>query len=181
VVSYVFWNYHEDVKGQMDWETESRNLRQFLQAAQDEGLFINLRIGPYVCAEWYYGTRQHHTNTPTRCQHYKASLLHHPHLTLAPLLMWMCGVGGLPLWLRDDPSIQFRYYDPLWLEPVGAFIRYVTKYVEVSPINNSRSSEASLCLIMGHSLPFLLCCAVLALPRTQWRADHLGSDRERVR
>lgn len=23
VVSYVFWNYHEDIKGQMDWETES--------------------------------------------------------------------------------------------------------------------------------------------------------------
>ena len=42
-----FWNYHEDVKGTRDYQTESRNLREFLQAAQDAGLFVNLRIGPY--------------------------------------------------------------------------------------------------------------------------------------
>lgn len=92
VQTYVFWNYHEAVKGVMDWSTESRNLTQFLQTAQDAGLFVNLRIGPYVCAEWQY--------------------------------------GGLPIWLHDDPAIQFRYYDPLWLTPVEKFIRYVTRLVE---------------------------------------------------
>jgi beta-galactosidase GanA len=57
-VSYVFWNYHEDVKGTKDYETESRNLREFLQAAQDAGLFVNLRIGPYG---------QCHCGVPSRC------------------------------------------------------------------------------------------------------------------
>ena len=46
---------HEEVYRQYDFTTENRNLGQFLQAAADAGLFINLRIGPFVCAEWSYG------------------------------------------------------------------------------------------------------------------------------
>ena len=52
---YVFWNYHEAEYRQYDFTTENRNLGQFLTAAADAGLFINLRIGPFVCAEWTYG------------------------------------------------------------------------------------------------------------------------------
>ena len=52
---YVFWNYHEPEYRQYDFTTENRNLGQFLQAAADAGLFINLRIGPFVCAEWTFG------------------------------------------------------------------------------------------------------------------------------
>ena len=47
---YVFWNYHERVEGVYDW-SERGDLRQFLQTAADANLFVNLRIGPYVCAE----------------------------------------------------------------------------------------------------------------------------------
>ena len=53
IETYVFWNYHESERGQFDWTSESRNLGAFLQAAQDEGLFVILRIGPYICAEWF--------------------------------------------------------------------------------------------------------------------------------
>ena len=52
---YVFWNYHEAEYRQYDFTTENRNLGQFLQAASDAGLFVNLRIGPFVCAEWTFG------------------------------------------------------------------------------------------------------------------------------
>jgi hypothetical protein len=55
VQTYVFHNYHESVRGTWDWSTEHRNLSQFLQAAADAGLFVNLRIGPYICGEWFYG------------------------------------------------------------------------------------------------------------------------------
>jgi hypothetical protein len=51
---YVFWNFHEAVEGQYDW-AERANLTLFLEAAADAGLFVNLRVGPYVCAEWDYG------------------------------------------------------------------------------------------------------------------------------
>ena len=55
VATYVFWNYHETAPGQWDWTTGSHNLRGFLKAAQDEGMMVILRPGPYACGEWEYG------------------------------------------------------------------------------------------------------------------------------
>ena len=60
IQTYVFHNYHEYQKGVWDWHTESRNLRAFVAAAGAAGLFVNLRIGPYVCAE--VRTTQHKTS-----------------------------------------------------------------------------------------------------------------------
>jgi hypothetical protein len=54
IQTYVFWNIHEQQKGVLDFSGRA-NLSKFLQDAADAGLFINLRIGPYVCAEWNYG------------------------------------------------------------------------------------------------------------------------------
>ena len=54
VQTYVFWNIHEQRPDVFDF-TDRANLSQFLQDAANAGLFVNLRIGPYVCAEWNYG------------------------------------------------------------------------------------------------------------------------------
>ncbi|CAF3381904.1 unnamed protein product [Rotaria sp. Silwood1] len=54
VQTYIFWNIHEQKPGVYDFSGRA-NLSQFLQDAADAGLFVNLRIGPYVCAEWNYG------------------------------------------------------------------------------------------------------------------------------
>lgn len=54
IQTYVFWNLHEPKQGVLDFSGRA-NLSQFLQAAADAGLFVNLRIGPYVDAEWNYG------------------------------------------------------------------------------------------------------------------------------
>ena len=54
VQTYVFWKLHEQKRGTYDFSGRA-NLRQFLQDAADAGLFVNLRIGPYACAEWDYG------------------------------------------------------------------------------------------------------------------------------
>ena len=51
---YVFWNFHQPVEGVVDWSGRG-NLTLILDAAAAAGLFVNLRIGPYVCAEWGYG------------------------------------------------------------------------------------------------------------------------------
>jgi len=48
---YVFWNYHEPVPGVEDYSGRG-NITQFLQLAAANNLFVNLRFGPYVCAEW---------------------------------------------------------------------------------------------------------------------------------
>jgi hypothetical protein len=54
IQTYVFWNLHEPRQGIFDFSGRA-NLSQFLQEAANAGLFVNLRIGPYVSAEWTYG------------------------------------------------------------------------------------------------------------------------------
>ena len=51
---YVFWNIHEQQEGVFDF-TENNDLRAFIQLAQKNGMYIILRPGPYVCAEWEMG------------------------------------------------------------------------------------------------------------------------------
>jgi beta-galactosidase len=55
VATYVFWNYHNTAPGVWDFKSESRNLPEFLRIAQEEGMFVILRPGPYACAEWEFG------------------------------------------------------------------------------------------------------------------------------
>ncbi|KAJ3321205.1 hypothetical protein HDV06_004548 [Boothiomyces sp. JEL0866] len=52
--TYVFWNQHEAVKGTYDF-AGNKDLRGFLQEAQKAGLYVILRLGPYVCAEFNFG------------------------------------------------------------------------------------------------------------------------------
>ena len=55
VATYVFWNYHNTAPGVWDFKTDNRNLAEYLKTAQEEGLFVILRPGPYACAEWEFG------------------------------------------------------------------------------------------------------------------------------
>ena len=55
VATYVFWNYHEVVPGVWDFKTGNKDVAEYIKIAQEEGLFVILRPGPYVCAEWEFG------------------------------------------------------------------------------------------------------------------------------
>lgn len=55
IATYVFWNYHEPRPGVFDFRTGNRDLAAFLRIAQEEGLWVILRPGPYACAEWEFG------------------------------------------------------------------------------------------------------------------------------
>jgi hypothetical protein len=55
VAVYVFWNYHETAEGRFDFTTGSHDIARFMRICQDEGLWVLLRPGPYVCAEWDFG------------------------------------------------------------------------------------------------------------------------------
>ena len=55
VETYVFWNMHEKIEGQYDFATDRSNLPLFLKLAHEHGLYVVLRIGPFVCAEWNLG------------------------------------------------------------------------------------------------------------------------------
>jgi beta-galactosidase len=54
VETYVFWNIHETSPGNFDF-TGQNDIAEFVREAQQEGLFVLLRPGPYVCAEWDFG------------------------------------------------------------------------------------------------------------------------------
>jgi beta-galactosidase GanA len=48
VQTYVPWNFHEIQNGVWNF-TGPRDLGAFLQAANDTGLIVLLRAGPYIC------------------------------------------------------------------------------------------------------------------------------------
>lgn len=54
VQTYIPWNYHEESPGQYNFSGD-RDLEYFLQLANDIGLLVILRPGPYICAEWDMG------------------------------------------------------------------------------------------------------------------------------
>uniref|UniRef100_A0A8C2XS31 Beta-galactosidase n=1 Tax=Cyclopterus lumpus TaxID=8103 RepID=A0A8C2XS31_CYCLU len=54
VQTYIPWNYHEDFPGRYNFSGD-RDVEYFLQLAQDIGLVVILRPGPYICAEWDMG------------------------------------------------------------------------------------------------------------------------------
>ena len=55
IQTYVFWNGHEPQQGQY-YFGDRYDLVRFVKLAKQAGLYVHLRIGPYVCAEWNYGS-----------------------------------------------------------------------------------------------------------------------------
>ena len=54
VCLYVFWNIHEQQEGRFDC-TGNNDVAEFCRLAQRNGLYVIVRPGPYVCAEWEMG------------------------------------------------------------------------------------------------------------------------------
>ncbi|CAG2059296.1 unnamed protein product, partial [Timema podura] len=61
VETYVPWNLHEPEKDKYDFGDGDNDMSMFLdvvkfvQVAQEEDLFVIVRPGPYICAEWDFG------------------------------------------------------------------------------------------------------------------------------
>ncbi|KAH7565478.1 hypothetical protein ACOSP7_020134 [Xanthoceras sorbifolium] len=54
IQTYVFWNGHEPSPGKYYFEG-NYDLVKFIKIVKQAGLYVHLRIGPYVCAEWNFG------------------------------------------------------------------------------------------------------------------------------
>ncbi len=54
VCAYLFWNLHEPREGEYNWSGQA-DTAEFCRIAQEEGLWVILRPGPYACAEWEMG------------------------------------------------------------------------------------------------------------------------------
>ncbi len=55
IAAYIFWNYLETTPGHFDFNSESHDVAGFIKICQEEGMWVLLRPGPYVCAEWDFG------------------------------------------------------------------------------------------------------------------------------
>lgn len=54
VTAYIFWNEHEQKPGIYDFSGQN-DVAEFVREAQQEGLYVILRPGPFVCSEWEFG------------------------------------------------------------------------------------------------------------------------------
>ncbi len=54
VETYCAWNMHEKKPGEFDFKG-NLDIASFVRAAQQEGLMVIVRPGPYICAEWEFG------------------------------------------------------------------------------------------------------------------------------
>ena len=54
VSAYVFWAVHEPQPGEFNFEGQA-DIARFVEIAAEEGLYVLLRPGPYVCAEFDFG------------------------------------------------------------------------------------------------------------------------------
>lgn len=54
ISTYVFWDLHEPTQGTYDFSGQL-DVAEFIREAQQEGLYVILRPGPYICSEWDLG------------------------------------------------------------------------------------------------------------------------------
>ncbi|RJQ75732.1 beta-galactosidase [Pseudonocardiaceae bacterium YIM PH 21723] len=55
IAIYIMWNYLEEREGVFDLTTDRRDFAAFIRLCQEEGMYVILRPGPYVCGEWDLG------------------------------------------------------------------------------------------------------------------------------
>jgi len=54
VETYTCWNLHERREGEFDF-SGMLDIEKYIETAADLGLYVVLRPGPYICAEWDFG------------------------------------------------------------------------------------------------------------------------------
>src|SRR5690242_11986155 len=55
IAVYIFWNYQETSPGVFDFSSTNHNIAEFIKICKEENMWVLLRPGPYVCAEWDFG------------------------------------------------------------------------------------------------------------------------------
>lgn len=50
IATYLFWNHHEEIEGQFDWEHE-KDLRSFIKLCRKHDVFVVPRLGPWSHGE----------------------------------------------------------------------------------------------------------------------------------
>ncbi|XP_061352366.1 beta-galactosidase 14-like [Gastrolobium bilobum] len=54
IQTYVFWNVHEPEKGKFQFDGRY-DLVKFIKLCHEKGMYVTLRVGPFIQAEWNHG------------------------------------------------------------------------------------------------------------------------------
>ncbi|XP_061342159.1 beta-galactosidase 13-like [Gastrolobium bilobum] len=54
IQTYVFWNVHEPEKGKFKFDGRY-DLVKFIKLCHEKGMYVTLRVGPFIQAEWNHG------------------------------------------------------------------------------------------------------------------------------
>ncbi|EER17557.1 beta-galactosidase, putative [Perkinsus marinus ATCC 50983] len=119
---YVFWNYHEprpprydQLKDRLEhkYDFSGRgDLLGFIRAAAKKDLFVSLRIGPYVCAEWAFG------GLPLWLRDVEGMCFRS-----------ICGYNGSPGKCKPWEGGKFRSCDP-WRKYMADFVMEIGRMVK---------------------------------------------------
>ena len=52
---YIMWNFHERPDGTFDFTSTDKNIGNFIDLCAANNMWVIVRAGPYVCAEWDFG------------------------------------------------------------------------------------------------------------------------------
>ncbi len=122
IAAYIFWNYHESKEGIFDFKTGNHDIAEFIRMCQQEGMWVILRPGPYVCAEWDFGGLPSYLlkipDIKVRCmdsRYIKAVRRYISHLSkeIKPLL---CGNGGPILMIQVENEYGSYGNDKKYME-----------------------------------------------------------------
>ena len=53
--TYIAWNVHEPKQGEFDFSSPWTDIKKFILLAEELGLYVIVRPGPYICSEWDFG------------------------------------------------------------------------------------------------------------------------------
>ena len=52
--TYIPWNFHEPEEGKFEFDGW-KDFTRYIRMAQELGLYVIVRPGPYICSEWDFG------------------------------------------------------------------------------------------------------------------------------
>jgi len=103
IAIYLMWNALEAEPGQFDLTSGSRDFAKFIRICQEEGMWVYLRPGPYICGEWDFGglppylLRDPHMRVRDRNDaHYMAAVRRYI-ATVAPVVQPLLAENGGPI------------------------------------------------------------------------------------
>lgn len=130
VSPYVMWNALESAPGVFDLTTGRRDFARFIRLCQDEGIWVCLRPGPYICGEWDFGglppylLRQPHIRVRDRDDADHMVAVRRYIATLAPVVGPLLAANGGPiLMLQIENEYASFGHDLGYLEVLRALWR----------------------------------------------------------